>query len=241
MTKKDIEERLKQEMQQNIPDKDALWQRIETRLPEQPPVNRRIRMSSGRRILTAAACLLLMITGIRVMNRLSETAPSQENIMMEQDNADEIQFIRFEEYFQEDAILSRTELFIDVRVLDSIQEESGTMRYALEVIDVYGGELNTEEITLRTDSAYVLETDHEYVIPVYYREDKLNLSYECAPQIERTQNHKLIIPNGWYTLMQSDAVPVQYDSYGTDDYFYDRMYLTPDWSLELLIQKFENL
>ncbi|MBR1554305.1 MAG: hypothetical protein IJ644_02800, partial [Oscillospiraceae bacterium] len=68
MTKKEIEERLQKEMHQNIPDKDALWQKIETRLPEQPvsqPVRRTIRMTSGSRFMTIAACFLLVIAGMR--------------------------------------------------------------------------------------------------------------------------------------------------------------------------------
>ena len=143
------------------------------------------------------------------------------------------------EYFSEDEILKQTQLFIDVKVLNGYQDsESGKMHYTLQILDVYGGELSQEEIKLETESAYILEQNHEYVLPVTA---DFNLAYECAPQIEKTQDNKLVIPNGWYTLMQSDNTPVLYDSYGIDDYFYDRMYLTKDLNLDLLIQKWESL
>ncbi len=299
MTRKNIEERLKQEMQQNIPNKDALWQKIENRLPEQPvsqPVRRTIRMTSGSRFLTVAACLLLVIAGMRFVSTtrtLNQTesipmdaesaAPAEEaggeaagempednaevssaqnavqampetnsaqeplkyqnlNVPHEKPIASMVNLSRLGtdgEYFSEDEILKQTQLFIDVKVLNGYQDsESGKMHYTLQILDVYGGELSQEEIKLETESAYILEQNHEYVLPVTA---DFNLAYECAPQIEKTQDNKLVIPNGWYTLMQSDNTPVLYDSYGIDDYFYDRMYLTKDLNLDLLIQKWESL
>ena len=290
MTRKNIEERLKQEMQQNIPNKDALWQKIENRLPEQPvsqPVRKTIRMTSGRKFLTAAACILLVIAGMKfvstsknftqtentAMNDAESAVPAAEgdaacsadeknpvqtvqeaasaesplkyqnlNIPHEKTIASLVNLSRLgteDEYFNEDAILQQTRFFIDVKVLDGQQNpESGTMHYTLQILNVYGGELSQQKMTLETESAYILEQNHEYVLPVTA---EFSLAYECAPQIEKTQDNKLVIPNGWYTLMQSDTTPVLYDSYGIDDYFYDRMYLTKDLNLDLLIQKWENI
>ncbi|MBR4320718.1 MAG: hypothetical protein IKP69_11860, partial [Oscillospiraceae bacterium] len=146
-----------------------------------------------------------------------------------------------DQLFEEDAILEKTEFFLDVRVKDGIQEDSGEMRYTLEILAVYGGELSQETITLKTNSAYLLEQNHEYVIPVYMQNQNYTLSCECAPQIEKTYDNKLIIPNGWHTLMQGEISPVLYDKQFKDDYFYDRMYLTGDLNLELLLQKWESL
>ncbi|MBR1528156.1 MAG: hypothetical protein IJ642_02495 [Oscillospiraceae bacterium] len=295
MTKKEIEERLCQEMQQNIPDKDALWQRIESSLPEQPvsqPVRRKIHMSAGKGFLTIAACLVLTVAGMQYLktNKSEHTmtessaAPAAEagiaeeaandnaampeeaaealgsaedseisefsgmlnyqnlNILHNRTIASQVNLSRLGtdgEYFSEDEILQHTEFFIDVRILDGYQDsESGNMHYTLQILDVYGSDLNLSEIELETGSAYILEQNHEYVLPVTA---DLNLAYECAPQIEKTQDENLIIPNGWYTLMQSDTTPVLYDSYGKDDYFYDRMYLTQDLNLDLLIQKWKSL
>jgi len=284
MTKKEIEERLCKEMQQNIPDKDALWQKIEQNLPEQPvsqPVRKSIRMTSGKSLLALAACLLLIIAGRqylqagRIQKQSEEiVTPAGENssaasmdviedaeaagqpedmtekiisyqnlnISHEKTIASQVNLSRLgtgDSYFNEDAILENTAFFIDVRVTDGWQDSaSGNMHYDLEILDVYGGNLEKEKITLETSSAYILEQNHEYVLPVTA---DLSLAYECAPQIEKTQDSRLVIPNGWYTLMQSDVTPVLYDSYGEDDYFYDRMYLTKDLNLDLLIQKWESL
>lgn len=152
-------------------------------------------------------------------------------------------------YFNESAILSKTELFLDVQVLNGYQNpETGEMQYILKILDVYGGDLEISEFVMTSRSAYVLEKDHEYVIPVYQdsgnsgTQRNWSLVYECAPQIEKTQDHQIIFPNGWQSVMQSDpdAEPVLYDSYGKDDYFYDRMYLTGDTAIEILIQEWEK-
>ncbi len=285
MTKKQIEEKLHQEMYQNIPDKNALWQKIENRLPEQPvsqPVRRSISITPGRKFLTAAACFLLILAGLRNLhsqrNLKEETAApadhasyaenavpeqaaeenaappavrSEANTMLKYQNlnlshektiASGVNLSRLgteDEYFSEEEILTRTQFFLDVRVISGSQNpDSGNMNYILEILAVYGGELNQQQIALETCSAYLLEQNHEYVLPVTA---DLALAYECAPQIEKTLDHQLVIPNGWHTLMQSDAVPVLYDSYGTDDYFYDRMYLTKDLNLDLLIRKWQSL
>ncbi|MBE6877013.1 MAG: hypothetical protein E7496_09925 [Ruminococcus sp.] len=295
MTKKEIEERLQEEMHQNIPDKDALWQKIENRLPEQPvsqPIKRNIRMTSGSRFMTVAACFLLVIAGMRFfstvrnLNQPTETTAENsavpadeadnEGIALEDNHADAVpeqsaesdkntenqEILKYQnlhlpqgeniasqvnlsrlgtdgEYFSEDEILAKTSLFIDVKILEGAQNpDSGKMEYTLQILDVYGGELDAETITLETSSAYILEQNHEYVLPVTA---DCSLAYECAPQIEKTQDNKLIIPNGWYTLMQGETTPVLYDSIGKDDYFYDRMYLTKDLNLDLLIQKWQSL
>lgn len=72
MTNKDTERLVRGHMQQTIPDKDALWNRIESNLPAQPEMPR-IRKSSGRhitRIIGAAACFLLVIGGVGVWSAL---------------------------------------------------------------------------------------------------------------------------------------------------------------------------
>lgn len=282
MTRKSIEENLKRDMQKNIPDKNALWQKIEANLPEQPvsqPVKRTIRMTAGTKFLTIAACFLLVIAGVQLVRpRLAtqmENTPASDsasstadeeiydntadaeiqeekklvsyqdlNISHEKNIASQVNLSLLgtnDQLFEENAILAKTEFFLDVKVLEGFQDDSGKMHYTLEILAVYGGELSQETITVETNSAYLLEQNHEYVIPVYIQNQNYALSCECAPQIEKTYDNQLIIPNGWHTLMQGETTPVLYDSYGIDDYFYDRMYLTGDLNLELLLQKWESL
>ena len=92
MTRKEIEKRCREAMEQNLPDKDALWMRIESSLPaqsappavEEPPKRK---ISVIYRTVAAAACFLfvaggLMLYGIsRMPSKNAETAPMliQEN------------------------------------------------------------------------------------------------------------------------------------------------------------------
>ncbi len=300
MTRKEIEQKCREMMQENIPDKEALWMKIESGLiqeqqPDIPARHSHISVVMMRRILTMAACLLLVFGGLRMYHNREnlqseksekseiaenygydadadadcdavaddyETAAPAESIKNSQEKAilryQDLQILNNQEirenadlsrlgvqdvYFNESDILSKTELFLDVQVLNGYQnQETGEMQYILKVLDVYGGDLEISEFVMTSRSAYVLEKNHEYVLPVYQASGNWNLVYECAPQIEKTQDHQIIFPNGWQSVMQSDpgAEPVLYDSYGKDDYFYDRMYLTGDTAIEILIQEWEK-
>ena len=67
MTRKEIEKRCREEMQQNIPDKDALWQKIESQLPEQKtmiqPEKPVIKMHTFYRVMAGAACFMFVLAG----------------------------------------------------------------------------------------------------------------------------------------------------------------------------------
>ncbi|MDE5883654.1 MAG: hypothetical protein K2H29_01030 [Oscillospiraceae bacterium] len=301
MTRKETEQKCREMMQENIPDKEALWMKIESGLSQQqqseiPARHAHISVVMMRRILTMAACLLLVFGGLRMYHNREnlqsekseiaenygydadancdavaddyEAAAPEESVKNSQEKAilryQDLQILKNQEirenadlsrlgvqdaYFNESDILSKTELFLDVQVLNGYQnQETGEMQYILKILDVYGGDLEISEFVMTSRSAYVLEKDHEYVIPVYQdsgnsgAQRNWSLVYECAPQIEKTQDHQIIFPNGWQSVMQSDpdAEPVLYDSYGKDDYFYDRMYLTGDTAIEILIQTWQK-
>ena len=67
MTRKEIEKRCREEMQQNIPDKDALWQKIESQLPEQKPIIQPqkpvIKMHTFYRVMAGVACFMFVLAG----------------------------------------------------------------------------------------------------------------------------------------------------------------------------------
>ncbi|MBE6826176.1 MAG: hypothetical protein E7511_04755 [Ruminococcus sp.] len=97
MTRKEIEERCREEMQQSIPDREALWQRIEAGLPAQQEAPRPQsirRTSSGikvfRSVLTAAACLLIVVAGVGVVGgRLQNAmAPAENKEQVQQEHFD---------------------------------------------------------------------------------------------------------------------------------------------------------
>ncbi|MBR3630752.1 MAG: hypothetical protein IKN55_09855 [Oscillospiraceae bacterium] len=72
MTRKEIEKRCREAMEQNLPDKDALWMRIESRLPEQsaPPAEEKPKrkISVIYRTVAAAACLLFVAGGVMLVS-----------------------------------------------------------------------------------------------------------------------------------------------------------------------------
>ena len=310
MTRKEIEKRCREEMQQTIPDKEALWERIESRLPEQQPVQQpagkrsHIQMMAFARI--AAACLLLVIVGAKSYQmfqkslhsaktdenqsyftaeesseeeaaegspkgefddqdmQYGDAAEKNEGIAAPETSApEEKELLHYSDlavpgsgsiplsvplkapegsYFSEADVLRQTECFVDVIVQDGAQEpDTGAVVYSMEVVGCYGAEVPENSLTIVSDTPYLLEIGHEYVLPLRQTGDTgWELTDACAPQFERTQDGKVLFQSGWYSLMTEESVPVLCDSRGTDDYFYDRMYLTGYAELEAFLREWER-
>ncbi len=291
MTRKEIEKRCLEEMQQTIPDPEALWQRIEANLPEQAaetPEKPVIHMHRTRRIVTIAACLLLVITGARVLTQtnslknetssdhtnLREDAPAmdmQENAVEEWEEPmqtvnkdatsirtyaslglptqqktfvrDAAKLTAGTQLFAEQSVLAQTECFVDVIVSDGRQSETtGEVVYLLEVVDAYGTDALTagESFYLYSSTPYVLQPEHEYVLPLYASgTDEWQLVNASAPQIELTPDGEMIFHNGWHSLQNGESTPLLCAQYGTDDYFYDRMYIAQDAVLYQFLENWE--
>ena len=149
-------------------------------------------------------------------------------------------------YFTEESVLENTFAIVRAEVLRGSQDEtSGMMTYTLVVQESYSrGEGPGETLTLSTSSPYLMEKGHVYYLPLHY-DDSISgdweLSYADAPQIECTQDGKILYHSGWATLLQSQSIPVacepQYDS----DFFYDRMYLTDSTALEELLDVWASM
>ncbi|MBQ8011567.1 MAG: hypothetical protein IJ265_08440 [Oscillospiraceae bacterium] len=283
MTRKEIEKRCLEEMQQTIPDHEALWQKIEAQLPPQDSQNQKaspIRMQSFRRFMTIAACLLVTVTGAYVLTRQSGMenavkheqsdtanehmdAPEQEGEHFAPNQPEDFTPIETlppensgirtyaslglpvsdtavhvpdpdkltagTQLFHEESVLAKTECFVDVIVYSGNQSpETGQMVYLLEVVDVYGTDAFAagETFWMHSSSPYVLQKDHEYVLPLYQNEFHWELVNESAPQIELTADGEAVYHNGWKSLESEASEPLLYEQNGTDDYFYDRMYIT---------------
>ncbi|MBE6849499.1 MAG: hypothetical protein E7502_06335 [Ruminococcus sp.] len=296
MTRKEIEKRCMEEMQQTIPNPEALWQRIESQLPEQTaeqPQKPVIRMHTARRVMTIAACLLVVVSGATFFAKPSGLHQNSETIMQdEQESAeapagnksesafeekhedvlDDVQMndvVKTEQeseqrtyaslglpqntaavdtaklsagtqLFEESAVLSLTECFVDVQVLQSTQHTDGEMEYLLEVVDAYGADIASgTQLSLTSKSPYFLQTAHEYVLPLYQNAENWQLVNAAAPQLELTPAGELVYHNGWKSLKHADAQPLLYAKYGVDDYFYDRMYITEDAVLFAFLAEWE--
>lgn len=105
MTRQEIEKRCREEMQQTIPNKEALWTRIEGSLPAQKPSvqpetgKRKPRISVIYRVTAAAACFLFVAAGLTLWGSMhgiqksdtaNEMAVPQQN-GNRQKNADAVQ------------------------------------------------------------------------------------------------------------------------------------------------------
>ncbi len=288
MTNEEFEKRCREEMQQTIPDREALWAQIESRLPAQMPEKASPQKNARPdqilfRVMGAAACLMLVIAGVRLVNRqlpqsgeVSEadsTANTDNTEILQNDGdlpahdasgdkAEENAPLRYSdlnvphgngiqitvplsmpegEYFNEEDVLAASACFADVRVTDGWQDTtSGSVHYTLSVVAVYGEAALPETLTLVSDTPYLLELSHEYVLPLRQADGSRawELTSDCAPQIERTADDKVVFHSGWYSLME-DSTPVLCDQRSKDDYFYDRMYLTGYTAMEQFLQKWE--
>ncbi len=280
MTRKEIEEMCRKEMQQEMQDKEALWQRIEAQLPPKTPAAEvpaasPISMNGLRRVLTLAACFMLVVAGVTVYTKLSplkeanntvqsddSTNPTSEQKHEQEDERTEeaeepsepeqtTELLRYEElafsadshepvvldasrlgtqgsYFAENDVLERTDCFVEVRVLVGSQNpDDGCMNYTMEVQEIYGEDnFRSDTLVITTESAYLLEIGHQYLLPVQQAENGMwQLSYACAPQLELTEDGGIVYHSGWHSLRQAAEQPLQYEKVHADDYFYDRMYL----------------
>ncbi len=287
MTRKDIEKRCLEEMQQTIPDSEALWQRIEERLPS--PSDKQtapIQMTTYRRILAGAACLLLAVAGIQVFARMqrmphenasestasmifmeAEDEPANEDAEFKSDEAelpdpnetllhyDDLRLPQSHSagnlnavgtqgvYFSEADVLAKTDCFVDAQVMAvTASAQSGELTYQIQIHEVHGTDAlqKTQMLTFSSETAYLLQNEHLYFLPLTCVEGTWQLAYECAPQIELTLDGTAVHHNGWHTLMDDASKPLVCKQFGADDYFYDRMYLSQGSALAALLEEWEN-
>ena len=85
MTRKDTERLVREKMQQSISDKDALWAKIEQRIPEKRPVPKNIpapkpsRITVAYRVMAAAACLLLVVGSMKFLDAVHFSNHSKQD------------------------------------------------------------------------------------------------------------------------------------------------------------------
>ena len=102
MTQKNMEQLLRDQLHQSLPDKDALWAKIEQNLGEQKTPAEKpapaVRMHIAYRVMGVAACLLLVVGGVGIFSSLIRPNHNYETATMEspmndaavQENADEM-------------------------------------------------------------------------------------------------------------------------------------------------------
>lgn len=144
------------------------------------------------------------------------------------------------EYFVEADVLRKTDFFIDGRVLSSCQLD-GCVMYTLEVIHLISDRDMTvpETLEVRSSSPYALRNNREYLLPVSENNGEYTVVFDNAPQIEFTRDREIVYHSGWQSLSQS-CLAIEYPKVYKDDYFYDRMNITAECSLQNLFDTWEK-
>ena len=147
-----------------------------------------------------------------------------------------------EEYFVEDNVLSETDFFLDGKIISEEPGNDGSIKYTVQVIHAVSDDSRefseTEEVYSR--SPYALRTGREYLLPISEENGRYTVIFDNAPQIEFTLDRQLVCHNGWKTLTEN-GVYLEYPQTYPDDFFYDRMNLAAESSLENLFDKWESL
>ena len=138
-------------------------------------------------------------------------------------------------------MLSETDFFIDGKVLYS-DNEGGMTAYTLEVVHLISDSEASlpEKVTVYSDSPYALRDNREYLLPISARDGMYRVVFDNAPQIEITLDREVVYHNGWQSLA-TDGSAITYPQVYKDDYFYDRMNITAECSLEKLFESWEKL
>ncbi len=145
------------------------------------------------------------------------------------------------EYFVEAEVLENTELFIDGTVISS-KQVSGCVMYSLEVIRfISDRDMAVPEIVeVCSSSPYALRNNREYLLPVREERGVYTVVFDNAPQIEITRDREIVYHNGWQSLSKN-CFAIDYPKVYADDYFYDRMNITAESSLQDLFYTWERL
>ncbi|MCI7766732.1 MAG: hypothetical protein MSJ26_01965 [Oscillospiraceae bacterium] len=147
-----------------------------------------------------------------------------------------------EEFFVEDSVLSETDFFLDGEIIDAEPSSDGGVKYTVRVIHAVSDEDRTfsDTETVYSYSPYALRNGREYLLPVSEDNGRYTVIFDNAPQIEFTLDRQLVCHNGWKTLSEN-GVYIEYPQTYPDDFFYDRMNLAAESSLEKLFDKWESL
>ncbi|WP_432649901.1 hypothetical protein [Huintestinicola sp.] len=147
-----------------------------------------------------------------------------------------------EEYFVEDKVLSETDFFLDGEVVSEEPVSDGSIKYTVRVIHAVSEDSRefSEMEEVYSYSPYALRTGREYLLPISEENGRYTVIFDNAPQIEFTLDRQLVCHNGWKTLTEN-GVYLEYPQTYPDDFFYDRMNLAAESSLEDLFDKWERL
>lgn len=144
------------------------------------------------------------------------------------------------EYFVEADVLKRTELFLDARIISSEIIDGEYVEYTVEPIRIISDNTDTADYsTVYSNSCYLLRNNREYLLPISISDGMPVVVFDDAPQIEITGDREVVFHNGWKSLM-TESRAIMYEQVYEDDYFYDRMNINAEISLQSLFDCWEK-
>ncbi|MCR5168090.1 MAG: hypothetical protein K6C13_12890 [Oscillospiraceae bacterium] len=142
--------------------------------------------------------------------------------------------------FSEDNVLDSTDFFLDCTIADAeISTDGDTVYYTVNPIHVVSDtDITLEENTvIISETPYFLEVGREYLLPVKKENDTFVIADRSSPQIRITPDRLVVFHNGWSELCE-DGTHVEFTQALPDDFFYDRMNITAESSLEKLFDAY---
>ena len=142
--------------------------------------------------------------------------------------------------FSEDNVLDSTDFFLDCTITDfEISTGGNTVSYTVSPIHVVSDtDITLEEnMVIISETPYLLEPGREYLLPVKTENDAFVIADRSSPQIRITPDRLVVFHNGWSELCE-DGTHVEFTQALPDDFFYDRMNITAESSLEKLFDAY---
>lgn len=146
-----------------------------------------------------------------------------------------------DDLFVESEVLENTDFFLDCTVENvSYNSSAQSVSYTVSPIHVICPENISlpETVTLNAGTAYVMTEGKKYLLPVSVDSSGYKITDSCAPQTMITPEGYVIFQNGWQSLSDSDSMYIAKDKASPDDFFYDRMNITAENSLQNLFDSF---
>ncbi len=147
-----------------------------------------------------------------------------------------------EDYFVEEEILVETECIIDA-VVDKVyaSPDGECIYYELTPKAVYGGNADSDTVTVASCNEYTMLEGREYIIPLKAANDGYSTVFDGVPQIEVTLDGGIVYYNGWECLNSVSSQSIIYPQNKVDDFFYDRMMFSYDGDISPLIEKWDSI
>ncbi len=149
---------------------------------------------------------------------------------------------RSDDFFVEAEVLENTDFFLDCTVneISEVSEEGITVSVSpIHVICPKDMTLPAE-MSVRTSRAYVMTAGHEYLLPIKELDGEYFTSDSSSPKIMLSDGY-VLYQNGWQSLSGGNEQYLKKDIASADDFFYDRMFITDEASLQGLFDKFYEI